>query len=88
MRYKIVFKQPECIGAFACMAMAPQLWREAEISSSTDRKVELIGGKKHPNGWQELEIESDDFQSALESAEVCPVNVIIIYDEKGKKIYP
>ena len=45
-----------------------------------------IGGKDLPDGKQELDFDEDEFKDLMESAEICPVNVIHILKEKKKLI--
>ncbi len=82
-RYKVIFDRPGCIGAAACVALAPQFW---EIVS--DGKADLAKAqRKNNNEVQELEIDEKDFVLMKEAAEACPVTVIHIEDKKtGKRI--
>ena len=83
--YKIVYKKKECIGAGACEYAYPEGWefiKDTQISTLKDPntiKTEEL---------ETLDFEADDFAKHLEAAQVCPVNVIEIYDETGKKVYP
>ena len=88
--YKIVFDRKNCIGAAACAAVAPEFWEMKE-----DGKAHLIGGKTDENGNEVLIITesqmTENMKKALElnkeAAEVCPVQVIHIYDEEsGEKL--
>jgi len=88
VNYKIIFNRKDCIGAFACNAISPKLWEPKE-----DGKVDLKQGKLNPNtGFYELTIDEANYLEALDSAQVCPVNVIMIekIEDSGeiKKIYP
>jgi len=76
-RYKIVYHKNECIGAFACLAAAPETWREA------DDKADLIGGKKEKDEIYVKEV--DELENNMEAAQSCPVNCIHIIDQKEKK---
>ena len=89
-KYRIVYDRKNCIGAAACAAVAPEFWEMKE-----DGKAHLIGGKTDENGNEILIITekqmTDKMKSALqlnkEAAEVCPVQVIHIYDEQtGEKL--
>jgi len=82
-RYKVTFDRSGCIGAAACVALAPQFW---EIVA--DGKADLAGAqKKDNNEIQELEIDEKDLVLMKEAAEACPVTVIHIEDKKtGKRI--
>ena len=81
--YKVIFERVGCIGAAACVAIAPQFW---EIIS--DGKANLKGAKHIKNNdVQELELSQEDLAIMKEAAEACPVTVIHIEDkETGEKI--
>ena len=86
VKYKIYLKREECIGAAACVAVNRKVWQLMD-----DGKVDIIGGTKLDNGDQEMIVETDEeeFKKNIESAEVCPVNVIIITNlETGEQVYP
>jgi len=80
--YKIVFERKNCIGAAACAAVAPEFWVMRD-----DGKADLIGHKDE-NGNQVLIVKESQMtkegknvlQLNKEAAEVCPVQVIHIYD--------
>ncbi len=81
-KYKVVYEKGGCIGAFACVAVMPELW---EVG--TDGKAILLQSPKEgPEGTFTIEIDEKDLQKMKEAAESCPVNVIHIYDEHDKKI--
>lgn len=82
-KYKVDYDRPNCIGAGACAAAYPKRW---EMNYDKDGKADLIGGKDVPDGKQELEFDEDEFKDLMESAEICPVNVIHILKEKKKLI--
>ena len=79
-KYKVEFIKIECIGALACVAVHSKRW-----IPTNDGKVDLEGGKEE-NGKYILWIDEKELPKMKEAAEVCPVNVIHIYDEKGTKI--
>ncbi len=79
-KYKVVFVKVECIGALACVAVHSQRW-----IPTNDGKVDLAGAKNE-NGEIVLWIDEKELPKMKEAAEVCPVNVIHIFDEKGNKI--
>lgn len=81
MGYKIKHDRPNCIGCGACAAVCEKFWEMDE-----DGKSNIVGGKKMPDGTEELEIEDKDFEENQEAAEVCPVNVIHLYNDKGEKL--
>ncbi|PIN76151.1 hypothetical protein COV18_00870 [Candidatus Woesearchaeota archaeon CG10_big_fil_rev_8_21_14_0_10_37_12] len=89
-RYKIVYDRLACIGAAACAAVAPEFWEMDE-----DGKAKLIGAETDENGREILIITENQMTQTmkkalelnLEAAEVCPVQVIHVYDEEtGEKL--
>ena len=70
--YKIRHDRPNCIGCTACANIAPEFWEMSDV----DGKSDVIGAKKTPEGWEELDISEEDFELNMEAAEACPVNVI------------
>ncbi|HLD15917.1 MAG TPA: ferredoxin [Candidatus Nanoarchaeia archaeon] len=80
-KYKVVYDRENCIGAFACVAVFPEKWL-----ASDDGKADFKDAIKNGKGEFELEIDEKDLAKMKESAEVCPVMVIHIYDMKGNKI--
>jgi|SRR3989344_5941946 len=88
VKYKIVYNRKDCIGAFACTAISEKFWGMNE-----DGKADLKKGiLNRETGFYELIIDESDYPEALDSAQVCPVNVIMIekIEDSGeiKKIYP
>ena len=79
-RYKVVFVRKDCIGAFACVAVHAERWIPAD-----DGKVNLTAGEQEGDNFV-VWIDEKELPKMKESAEVCPVNVIHIYDESGKQI--
>ena len=70
--YKIIYNRKDCIGAFTCGAVSPKFWEFDD-----DGKANLKGAKlNEETGFYELIIEEADYKEVLESAEVCPVDVI------------
>lgn len=81
-KYRIVFDRKACIGAAACAAVAPEFWVMKD-----DGKADLIGFTEK-DGKQVLEITEDQMTSDgknvlqlnKDAAEVCPVQVIHVYE--------
>jgi len=73
-KYKIIFDREGCIGALACAGVAEEFWPVAD-----DGKVDLKGAtyNEETKRW-ELIIDEEHLDINRISAEVCPVNVIII----------
>jgi ferredoxin len=79
-RYKVVYERKNCIGAGSCISVFPERWK----MNSRDDKADLIGGKeetKEKEVWI-VEFTLDEFENFKLSAEMCPVNVIHIYDQE------
>lgn len=84
-KYIVTYDREGCISAAACVGMAPQFW---ELAAS-DGRADLKGGVKNPkSGLFEMEIDESQLESMKQSAEVCPVLIIHIYNaETGEKIF-
>mgnify|MGYP001575847367 CR=1 FL=1 len=81
-KYTVVYDRPQCIGAFACVAVHPTRWETGE-----DSKANLLSAiKKNEQYILALELTDEELAQELEAARVCPVNVIHIYDQKGNKL--
>jgi ferredoxin len=74
MQYKIIYDREACIGAFACVAAAPNFWVFNE-----DGKADFKGAtfNAETRKW-ELIIDEADFEDNKAAAEVCPVLAITI----------
>lgn len=71
---KIVVDRDLCIGAATCIALAP------EIFELDDENKAIL-----KEGWQEKGITDEQL---LESAQSCPVDAVLLYDEDDNQIYP
>ena len=81
-KYKIVYERPKCIGVFACVAALPKRWEVGE-----DAKADLIDGKNaEEDVVLEVELTEEELKEDMEAAQICPVNVIHIFDENEKKL--
>ena len=88
MKYRVIYDRNNCIGAFSCVVVNPKLWKVNE-----DNKADLNNGTlNEKTGFYELTIDEEDFKTALDSAEVCPVRVIKIErieeDGHATRVYP
>lgn len=82
-KYKVLYDRPNCIGAGSCVIAYDKRW----VLSNDDNKAVLLGGKKNPDGTMEMEFTPEELDTFMESAQVCPVNVIHIIDvETGKQL--
>ena len=81
-KFLLEHDRPNCIGCAACVAVNPKNW-----VMNDDGKSDIIGAPHRPDGWQELELDENDFEGNKEAAEACPVNVIHLKKkETGEKI--
>ena len=85
-KYKIHYKKAECIGAGACEAAFPEGWffdKETSIATLKDPET------KKTDEIEELIITEEQLENYLDSARVCPIAIIEIYElETNNKIYP
>jgi len=82
-KYKVVYDRNNCIGAGSCVAIFPRRW----IMNNADDKADLVGGKKDEKEMWIFEFTLEELEDFKSSAEVCPVQVIHIYDlESGEKL--
>jgi ferredoxin len=79
-KIKIEHDRSNCIGCGACASICPSRWY-----MNKDTKADLIDSTK-VDGWEHLDISSDEFKTNLECAEFCPVNVIHIIKDDEKII--
>ena len=85
--FEIDHDRPNCIGCGACAAVAPEHWE----MTAPDGKSDLIDSKSVTEGdvivRENKDIEESDYSLNKEAADVCPVNVIhIINNKTGEKI--
>lgn len=82
-RYRIIYDRINCIGAGSCVISYPERW----VMNTVDDKADLIGGKQVAEHTWEVEFTEEELDKFLESAQVCPVNVIHVLEvETGKKL--
>jgi len=73
-----------CIGAAACVAVAPDFYRLNE-----DNKAVVLDHGKDGNEYERtIEIEEKELDNIILSAESCPTLAVYIYDEEGKQLFP
>ena len=81
-KYLLEHDRPDCIGCAACVAVNPKHWL-----MNDDGKSDIIGAPHRKDGWQELEIDEENFEANKQAAESCPVNVIHLKKkDTGEKI--
>jgi ferredoxin len=72
-RYRIIYDREACIGALACNAVAPDIYKLA-----MDGKVDLVDGTKRADGKWELIIDEKAQGLNKEAIDSCPVYAITI----------
>ena len=80
MKYKVIFERKACIGSFACVSANAERWKEND-----DGKADLKGGEAKGDNFEVI-IEESELEKMKEAAVLCPVNVIHIEDESGKRL--
>ncbi|MBI4360593.1 ferredoxin [Candidatus Micrarchaeota archaeon] len=66
----------------ACAGVSPDFW-----TMNDDGKSDVVGGKKMDDETEELDIQDQDFDTNMEAAQSCPVNVIhLVKKDSGEKI--
>lgn len=79
-KIKVIYNREGCIGAAACVAIAPKFWKLAD-----DGKADLLGASFDPKTNRfvlEIEVREEDFILLRDSAQACPVQVIEVIEEK------
>ena len=74
---KVVHFKKDCISCGACAVIAPELWEMDEKGLA-----QLKGEAKEVDGHWELKINPKDKEKHQEAADVCPVNIIKVEEEK------
>jgi|SRR3989344_4722769 len=86
-KYRVVYYKEKCISAFTCVAFYPERW----VINNNDNKADLVGGREDPQrpGVWIFDFNEDELEQFKQSAMVCPVQIIEIYNqENGKRIFP
>lgn len=78
MKFKISLSRKECIGCGACVSLCSDFFEMHNDGKSAIKSSPL-------NDEQVLEIK--DLKCAVDAAKTCPVTVIHVTDENGKKIF-
>lgn len=99
-KYKVVYDRANCIGVLSCVAFYPERWsigsdNKADLIGGQKVEGEKLEGEKQLGSGQDqanadtwvLEFTEEELERLKSSAEVCPVNVIHIYNlETGEKM--
>ena len=70
-KYTVIYEREGCTGAGACVIACPENWEMAADNKANVKKTTIT----------ESELEKN-----LAAAKACPVNVIHIEDENGKRL--
>jgi len=73
-KYRIEIDLDKCIGAFACVDVYPELWKQGD-----DGKAHIVSkGVIKNDGREYIEVNDNqiDVQKAIQSQNVCPVQAI------------
>jgi ferredoxin len=81
MGYKLEHDRANCISCGGCASVHPDRWKMDE----KDGKSDIIDSKMREDGWEELDIDEEEFHQNKEAADICPVNVIHITDKEKKE---
>lgn len=82
MKYVVEYDRENCIGAGACVATNADWWSIDQDGKATLKEAKFNAEKKM---WI-IEITEADLQKQMDAAGVCPVTVIHVFDETGKKL--
>jgi len=71
-KFKVWVDRKACIGAATCVAIAPKTFQ-----LDAEAKAVILDS-----------VDEDLEETILDGAKACPVNAIIIEDEKGNRVFP
>lgn len=77
---KIIHFRQNCIGCDSCVGHAPRYWRIDEDGKATLERA------TYEDDIGILEIDEVEFPGNVEACKDCPVGIIRIHDDKGKRI--
>jgi len=86
MKIKIKVDADLCIGAAACVTVAPETFQ-----LNNENKADVLDHGQAPGGpsyEREIEVTDEELENILLSAESCPVLAVFVYDESDKQIFP
>jgi ferredoxin len=86
MKIKVKVLPDLCIGAAACVTVAPETFQ-----LNNENKADVLDHGQAPNGptyEREIEVTEEELQNLLLSAESCPVLAVHIFDDSGKQLFP
>lgn len=86
MKVKIKVDPDLCIGAAACVTVAPETFQlNSENKADVLDHGQAAGG---PSYEREVDVTEEELQNILLGAESCPVLAVYIFDEAGKQLFP
>ncbi|MBT3418707.1 MAG: ferredoxin [Candidatus Magasanikbacteria bacterium] len=80
---KILHFRNNCIGCGSCTLHAPGYWEMDEKDGKANLKRGKLCGKV-----DQLDVYEGEIEQNVRAAEDCPVSIIHVYDDNGKKISP
>jgi ferredoxin len=86
MKIQIKVDPNLCIGAAACVTVAPETFQ-----LNNENKADVLDHGRAPGGAtyeRELEVTDEELQNILLGAESCPVLAVFVYSEDGKQLFP
>lgn len=86
MKIRIKVDPSLCIGAAACVTVAPETFQlNNENKADVLDHGQALGG---PSYEREMELSEEELQNILLGAESCPVLAVFVYNENGKQLFP
>jgi len=86
MKIRIKVDPDLCIGAAACVTVAPETFQ-----LNNENKADVLDHGQAPNGpsyEREIEVTDEELQDIILGAESCPVLAVFVFDEAGKQLFP
>ncbi|MFH1253049.1 MAG: ferredoxin [Candidatus Uhrbacteria bacterium] len=86
MKIKIKVDPDLCIGAAACVTVAPETFQ-----LNNENKADVLDHGQAPGGptyEREIEVTEEEKQNILLGAESCPTLAVFVFDENGEQIFP
>ncbi len=80
-KYRVELDRDNCVASVGCVEEDPKNWK----LNAAENKVDLKDSTPAKNMYIR-EVDEAELQKFMRAAKSCPVNVIHIYDETGKKI--
>jgi len=86
MKITVKVDRTLCQSVATCVAIAPEVY---ELDDEFKAIVKGTNAKRDGDTYSyEFDGNQKDLDQALDGAKACPYSAILIYDDKGKKIYP